>query len=239
MHTHASTRDAATLAIEVGDPAIVRPFELRGRDSGEPWGQRHHHPPTRRLQRRRPRTSPQPRLHRRRHPRTRRRTPHHRLPRTRHHTPTHRRRTHHPRPRPIRARARLHPRHPHHAHPTRQPLPRRPPRPLRGRLPRRRIASRSAATSRARALNRNRQVAPVAAPCRQTEQRLARSGGSSMQAVAKREGSRAPLSVPHTLPSPAYSLASIWRPAYRFSWSSRPGAPMADTWALPKAQRVH
>jgi DNA-binding GntR family transcriptional regulator len=37
MRTHASDRDAATLGIAPGDPVVVRPFELRGRGSGEPW----------------------------------------------------------------------------------------------------------------------------------------------------------------------------------------------------------
>ena len=33
----ANPRDAAALAIDVGDPVIVRPFELRDAHSGEPW----------------------------------------------------------------------------------------------------------------------------------------------------------------------------------------------------------
>ena len=37
MRTHASDRDASELGIAPGEPVVVRPFELRGRDSGEPW----------------------------------------------------------------------------------------------------------------------------------------------------------------------------------------------------------
>jgi DNA-binding GntR family transcriptional regulator len=35
--SHAGNRDAAILGIAPGDPIVLRPFELRGRNSGEPW----------------------------------------------------------------------------------------------------------------------------------------------------------------------------------------------------------
>ena len=34
---HATDRDAATLGIDPGEPVVLRPFELRGRDTDEPW----------------------------------------------------------------------------------------------------------------------------------------------------------------------------------------------------------
>src|SRR5438034_4135988 len=33
----ANARDAAALSLDVGDPVVVRPFELRGARSGEAW----------------------------------------------------------------------------------------------------------------------------------------------------------------------------------------------------------
>jgi DNA-binding GntR family transcriptional regulator len=33
----ANERDAAALSLDVGDPVVVRPFELRGAHTGEPW----------------------------------------------------------------------------------------------------------------------------------------------------------------------------------------------------------
>lgn len=37
VRSQASEREAATLSIAPGDPVVIRPFELRGRNSGEPW----------------------------------------------------------------------------------------------------------------------------------------------------------------------------------------------------------
>jgi DNA-binding GntR family transcriptional regulator len=37
IRAHATDRDATLLGIDPGDPVVLRPFELRGHDPGEPW----------------------------------------------------------------------------------------------------------------------------------------------------------------------------------------------------------